>query len=439
MVASCLHILDSRGKVLISRDYRGEVPMSAAEDFAARLAETETSDETPIYTDEDGVTYCYTRHEGILLLSMTRKNANVTAMMLFHVHVCRVLTSYFGDLNEEAIRDNFVIIYELLDEIMDFGYPQVTEEKILKEYITQEGYRSESAPAPKPPVALTNAVSWRSEGIVHRKNEIFLDVIERLSLLVTASGQVLRSEIRGSLMMKSFLSGMPDLKLGLNEKLVLAGSKAAGSAAGGKGGTAKAIELEDVRFHQCVRLSRFEQDRTISFIPPDGTFELMSYRVSTTVKPLIWVECQIEMHGRTRLEYNVKLRSQFKSRSTANNVEIIIPCPDDVDTPSFRASTGTVAYIADKDCFMWSIKSLYGGRENVLKAEFGLPSTSKSGETNAWKKPVEVRFEIPYFTVSSLSVRYLRILETKTPNYQATPWVRYITTAAPGDYLIRIV
>lgn len=27
-------------------------------------------------------------------------------------------------------------------------------------------------------MALTNAVSWRSEGIKHRKNEIFLDVSE---------------------------------------------------------------------------------------------------------------------------------------------------------------------------------------------------------------------------------------------------------------------
>ena len=45
----------------------------------------------------------------------------------------------------------------------------------------------------------------------------------------------------------------------------------------------KGIDLEDVKFHQCVRLSRFENDRTISFIPPDGEFELMSYRLSTHV------------------------------------------------------------------------------------------------------------------------------------------------------------
>ena len=36
---------------------------------------------------------------------------------------------------EESIRDNFVLIYELLDELMDFGYPQTTESKILKEYV----------------------------------------------------------------------------------------------------------------------------------------------------------------------------------------------------------------------------------------------------------------------------------------------------------------
>lgn len=49
------------------------------------------------------------------------------------------------------------------------------------------------------------------------------------------------------------------------------------------GEKSKTVELEDVKFHQCVRLSRFENDRTISFIPPDGESELMSYRLNTTV------------------------------------------------------------------------------------------------------------------------------------------------------------
>jgi AP-1 complex subunit mu len=98
----------------------------------------------------------------------------------------------------------------------------------------------------------------------------------------------------------------------------------------------KAIEMEDVKFHQCVRLSRFENDRTISFIPPDGEFELMSYRLNTQVKPLVWAECVIEHHQGSRVEYMVKARAQFKRRSTANNVEIFVPVPDDADSPKFR-------------------------------------------------------------------------------------------------------
>lgn len=94
--------------------------------------------------------------------------------------------------------------------------------------------------------------------------------------------------------------------------------------------------MEDVKFHQCVRLSRFENDRTISFIPPDGEFELLSYRLSTPVKPLIWVEAAVEFHKGSRVEYTVKCKAQFKRRSTANNVEILVPVPDDADSPKFR-------------------------------------------------------------------------------------------------------
>ena len=80
------------------------------------------------------------------------------------------------------------------------------------------------------------------------------------------------------------------------------------------------------------------------------------------MKPLVWVETNVEPVG-SRIEYMVKAKSQFKSRSIANNVEIFIPVPSDVDSPSFKASIGTVTYIPDKDCIMWSIKQFYGSRE----------------------------------------------------------------------------
>ena len=38
-------------------------------------------------------------------------------------------------------------------------------------------------------MTVTNAVSWRSENIKYRKNEVFLDVIESVNLLVSMYGR----------------------------------------------------------------------------------------------------------------------------------------------------------------------------------------------------------------------------------------------------------
>lgn len=39
---------------------------------------------------------------------------------------------YFGVFAEDVIKSNFVVIYELVDEICDFGFPQVTDANTLK-------------------------------------------------------------------------------------------------------------------------------------------------------------------------------------------------------------------------------------------------------------------------------------------------------------------
>jgi len=426
MTASALFILDVKGKVIISRNYRGDVPMNCVERFSGHVLEADEADERPVWL-EHGTTHIYIKYNNLYIMAVTTRNSNAAMILLFLYRLVEVLKDYFRELEEESIRDNFVITYELMDEMMDFGYPQISEAKILREYITQEAHKLEVV---KPPMAVTNAVSWRSEGIKHRKNEIFLDVVERLNLLVAANGTLLRSEILGSLKMRSYLSGMPELKLGLNDKLLF---EATGRRTGGRGmSKGKAVEMEDIKFHQCVRLARFENDRTISFIPPDGEFELMSYRLNTQVKPLLWIEAVVEPHSHSRIEYMIKAKSQFKQRSTANNVEIVIPVPPDADTPSFKTSIGTVKYAPERDAIVWTIKQFHGGKEYLMRAHFGLPSVSNE-EDKKDKPPITVKFEIPYFTVSGIQVRYLKIIEKS--GYQALPWVRYITQN--GDYQLR--
>lgn len=327
MVASAIFILDLKGKVLISRNYRGDIPSTAVEKFMTLVLEREEdeSSNTPIISD-NGINYVYMKYNNLYLLALTRRNSNVMTILHFLHKVTQVFTEYFKELEEESLKDNFVIVYELFDEMMDFGYPQTTETKILQEYITQESYKLDVQV--RPPMAVTNAVSWRSEGIKYRKNEVFLDVVESVNLLANSNGNVLHSEILGAIKMRCFLSGMPELRLGLNDKVLFENTGATSKG--------KAVEMEDVKFHQCVRLSRFENDRTISFIPPDGEFELMSYRLNTQVKPLIWAECSVESHSGSRIEFTIKAKAQFKRKSTAANVEISVPVPDDADSPKFN-------------------------------------------------------------------------------------------------------
>ena len=69
------------------------------------------------------------------MLALSKRNTNAAEVIIFLHRLSSVLVEYFKELEEESIRDNFVVIYELLDEMMDFGYPQTTESKILQEYV----------------------------------------------------------------------------------------------------------------------------------------------------------------------------------------------------------------------------------------------------------------------------------------------------------------
>ena len=68
--------------------------------------------------------------------------------------------------------------------------------------------------------AVTGQVGWRREGIKYRRNEIFLDVLESVNLLMSQGGKVLSSHVAGRIAMKSYLSGMPECKFGMNDKIV---------------------------------------------------------------------------------------------------------------------------------------------------------------------------------------------------------------------------
>ena len=124
MAASALFVLDLKGRVLLSRDYRGDVNPKQAERFITKLNELEESGRvTPVILDE-GVSYIYVQYSNLYLLAVAKNNINVGSILLFLHKLKEIFTHYFQELEEESLRDNFVIAYELLDEVSPSHMPK---------------------------------------------------------------------------------------------------------------------------------------------------------------------------------------------------------------------------------------------------------------------------------------------------------------------------
>ena len=71
MAASAVYILDLKGKVLISRNYRGDLPLNTIERFPKSLLEAEEEGTmTPVMTDDD-VTFIHIKCNNIYVVCTT--------------------------------------------------------------------------------------------------------------------------------------------------------------------------------------------------------------------------------------------------------------------------------------------------------------------------------------------------------------------------------
>ena len=84
---------------------------------------TKLSKETPVISLA-GVSFIHTTYNDITLIAATKINVNCALILHFLNQFIKLCTAYFGaEINESSIRQNFSLIYELLDEVMDYGYP----------------------------------------------------------------------------------------------------------------------------------------------------------------------------------------------------------------------------------------------------------------------------------------------------------------------------
>lgn len=66
----------------------------------------------------DGLHYASLKQSGLYYVFTTRHNVSPSFALELLVRLAGLFKDYCGVLNEESIRKNFVLIYELLDEVL---------------------------------------------------------------------------------------------------------------------------------------------------------------------------------------------------------------------------------------------------------------------------------------------------------------------------------
>ncbi|ODN98475.1 AP-3 complex subunit mu [Cryptococcus wingfieldii CBS 7118] len=275
-------ILDNNGKPIISSNFSSHAPSYPSLHIDAyNAARKRTAELDPVLwvntldngrTGMAGAGLCHSQRDGLCFLIPVGLEVNPLFGFSFLDSFLETLRDYLGQVTESMIKDNFDIVYMLIEEMLDEGHPLTMETNMLKDIvlppsivrkilnaagitITNSSRLSTTNSAP-----FTAPIPWRKPGVRHNNNEIYFDIEESLDAIVDRKGNVLSSNVWGRINCNSRLSGNPDLLLSF----------------------ANPKTMDQCSFHPCIRHGRWKKDSVLSFIPPDGKFRLLEYEASAS-------------------------------------------------------------------------------------------------------------------------------------------------------------
>jgi AP-4 complex subunit mu-1 len=434
MSISQLFILSRRGDSIIYRDFRRDIKKS--NDIFFRNVNFYTEEEiAPPLFNVDGINFIYVKTEDLYIAISTLDNASPNYYLEVLDRLMKVVKDHIGDLTEETIRKNFVLIYEIIDEMIDFGYPQLSDTEQVKQFVFTEpvvelknintikeifNKNTKSNESAKKSITVTNDAK--------SKNEIFVDIIEKVTCLFSRNGTILNSGIDGCIKMKSYLKNSPELRIVLSDEILV------GKTSYGAG----RMELSGYNFCQGVRAKDFESQRTLYIVPPEGEFILMNYRINNEFAPPFRLYTIVE-ESDYKLELRIKLMANFSSNTKAGNIKITFNAPKETQSVYFNVpkqfkETHKVDYNQNEHICTWKIPTMMGGSENTLDVKF----TLQVNKPNLFRKelgPIAMAFEIPNFNISHMQIKELKVMANDA-KYNAMRWVRMFTKAK--SYVTRI-
>ena len=185
-------------------------------------------------------------------------------------------------LTEDTLRDNFDIVYQLFEEIVDTdGNILTTEVNALKSLVLPPNWVGKlvkavgvSGLASAAPPPLISTIPWRRPNSKYTNNELYVDLVESLEGVVARNGRPVALDVWAAVQCNARLSGTPDLSLTFNSPNM----------------------VQDESFHPCIRYRVWRKEKRLSFVPPDGQFELVSFRVG---QPFLAGEGAVDKKGPT--------------------------------------------------------------------------------------------------------------------------------------------
>lgn len=412
IMISAIVLLDINGDLIAMRKYRDDFDLISIENYRVGVKERES----PVVL-VDGTSFLHYFEKDIYYVALTRQNANTCAIFEFLARLpkifCQVLD--IKEISVHEIKRYTPDIVELLDEMVDSGYLQNTDPEALR---LLTGRQSSSGSDTQATLLATSAISWRLPNIVHKQNEIWTDITETVSVMMSATGEILESCINGTITMKSVLSGMPECRIEFNDPP----------------GSESSADLDDMLFHQCVKLDDFAKDRAISFTPPDGEFELMRYRKTYVNGPFLITPLIRDSPG-NRLEMKIQVKANYDPKLTASQVVLNIPLPQNTAEVDINSTVGRAKHVLESNSANWRCTSFAGTAQAEITISLRyLSANSRKTPVTKVSEPITVDFAISNFSASGLTLRSIKV--TEKSNYTAEKMTRYLTKA--GKYQIRM-
>ncbi|KVI07833.1 Clathrin adaptor, mu subunit [Cynara cardunculus var. scolymus] len=263
-----------------------------------------------------------------------------------------------------------------MDEMIDNGFPLTTEPNILRDMIAPPNIVSK----------MLSVVTGNSSNVSNT-----LPANSYLDFLLFSGGVLVKCEIFGVVEVNSHLSGIPDLTLSFANPSI----------------------LNDVQFHPCVRFRPWESEQILSFVPPDGQFKLMTYRVKKLRNTPIYVKPQLSSEsGTCRLSVMAGIR--YDPGKPIDSIVVQFQLPPCVSSANLTANHGTVNILADKTC-SWSIGRIPRNKAPQMSGTLVLEEGLKQLDV---KPTFQVGFKIMGTALSGLKIGKLDLKNLPSPAHK---------------------